>query len=124
MPRTTVLIYQEEGKTVPLVAWLTRLEEKARVRCLACLDLLAEQGHELRRPAAENIGGGLYELRVKFHHVNLRMLYFFHGKSAAVVSHGFAKEKRIPPSEIRMALKRMKKFQENPKLHTFDGEMR
>ena len=122
MPRITVLFYREEDKTVPLRGWLANLEEQARIRCLARLDLLAEQGHELRRPIAENIGDGLYELRVKFHHVNLRMLYFFHGKTAAVVSHGFAKEKKIPPAEINAALQRMEKFRQNPKLHTFVEE--
>src|SRR5258708_6817687 len=69
----------------------------------AVLSLLADKGHELRRPHAENIGDGLYELQVKFYCENLRMLYFFHGRTIAVVSHGFSKERKIPPGEIEAA---------------------
>ena len=64
-----------------------------------------EQGYDLRRPA-ENLGNGLYELRVKFYRLNYRMLYFFHGRDAAVVSHGLTKESVIPTGEIKLALER------------------
>lgn len=122
MPPTNLVIYQEEDGKVPLREWLLTLEEEPRARCVSRLDLLAERGHELRRPHAENFGGGLYELRVKYRRVNLRMLYFFHGTTAAVVSHGFAKEREIPPSEIKIARARMAKFLKNPARHTFRQE--
>lgn len=122
MPRIDVLIYQETDGTVPLRDWLDGLGDEPRGRCLARLALLEEHGHELRRPHAENIGNDLYELRVKFHHVNLRMLYFFHGQATAVVSHGFAKEQKIPPGEIKAASERMRKFRQNPRRHTFTPE--
>jgi phage-related protein len=98
MPRTVVLIYQDDDGMVPLREWLLTLQAKARAECLAGLSLLGNHGHELRRPYCENPGEGVYELRVKFHRVNLRMLYFFHERSAVVVTHGFAKEKIIPPA--------------------------
>lgn len=122
MPRIEVLIYQDDDETVPLMEWLDGLEDEPRNRCLARLHLLAEHGSDLRRPLVENIGDGLYELRVKFHHINLRMLYFFHGRNAAVVSHGFAKERRIPPAEIKKALRRMHEFRQAPRRHTFNSE--
>lgn len=122
MPRIEVLIYQDDDGTVPLMEWLDGLEDEPRNRCLARLALLAEHGSELRRPHAENIGNGLYELRVKFHHINLRMLYFFHGRTAAVVSHGFAKERKIPPAEIKKALERLQEFRQAPRRHTFTPE--
>ena len=122
MPSTNLVIYQEEDGTVPLRDWLDTLEEEPRTRCLARLTLLEQHGHELRRPHAENIGGGRYELRLKYRRVNLRMLYFFHGTTAAVVSHGFAKEREIPPSEITIAHARLVKFLKNPARHTFRQE--
>jgi phage-related protein len=122
MPRIEILIYREGDGTVPLRKWLDGLEAEPRVRCLARLVLLEERGSDLRRPHAENIGDGLYELRVKFHRVNLRMLYFFHGRTAAVVSHGFAKERTIPPGEIKVARERMKEFRKDPRRHTFTLE--
>jgi hypothetical protein len=39
---------------------------------------------ELRRPEADYLQDGIYELRVGFQHVNYRMLYFFY-KNIAVV---------------------------------------
>jgi hypothetical protein len=48
----------------------------------------------------------------------LRILDFFHDRVAAVVSHGFAKEGKIPSKEIRLATERMNKFRANPKKHT------
>lgn len=52
-------------------------------------------------------------------HVNYRMLYFFHGKVAAVLSHGVVKEDRVPPKAIDWARERKKTFEANPALHTF-----
>ena len=123
MPRTNVIPYREDDDSIPLRDWLDGLQAAARDRCLAKLELLQEHGHELRRPHAEYLEGtDLYELRVKYHRVNLRMLYFFHGQAAAVVSHGFAKEQKLPPSEIALAKRRMEKFRKNPTRHTFTEE--
>lgn len=83
--------------------------------------MLEDQGHELRRPHAENLGQDIYELRVKYNHVNYRILYFFQGQAAVVVSHGFSKEKRIPPKEIRLAVERKMKFESDPDSHTLSS---
>ncbi len=61
----------------------------------------------------------IYELRIGFQGINYRMLYFFHGNVAAVVSHGIVKEDKVPPKEIDKAIERMKKFQSNPDIHTY-----
>jgi phage-related protein len=119
MPETEVLFYREDDGSVPVVGWLATLPDDARDRCIARIQLLEEKGHELRRPHAENVGDGLYELRVKFYRENLRMLYFFHGRTIAVVSHGFFKEREIPPGEIEEAAARMEAFKANPDRHTF-----
>jgi phage-related protein len=123
MPRTNVVLYLEDDGSIPILDWLDALQARARERCLAKLELLHQSGHELRRPAAEYIEGtDLYELRVKFHKVNLRMLYFFHGREIAVVSHGFSKERSIPPGEIELATDRMNKFKADPERHTPHNE--
>jgi phage-related protein len=123
MPPVDVIPYQEDDGSVPLADWLAGLVAEARDRCLARLELLEEHGHDLRRPHAEYLEGtDLYELRVKFHRVNYRMLYFFHGRTAAVVSHGFSKRDKVPPGEIKLATERMKKFRAAPTRHGFRGE--
>jgi len=44
---------------------------------------------------------------------------FFCGNDAVVVSHGLAKEGKVPPVEIGRAVERMKRFQAAPEIHTF-----
>lgn len=50
------------------------------------------------------------------------MLYFFVGRLVAVISHGLAKEDRVPPRAIDRALERKRRFEANPVLHTHEGE--
>jgi phage-related protein len=119
MPRTEILFYREDDGSVPVRDWLLGLPAEPQDRCVVRLGLLAQRGHELRRPHCENLGDGIYELRVKHGRVNYRMLYFFHGQVAAVVSHGFTKEAQVPPKEIAKAIERAAKFQQDPKRHTF-----
>jgi len=120
MPITRVVFFREKDGGVPFVEWFGRLPAHAKDQCLARLTLLRELGHGLRRPAAENLGGGIYELRTKSRNVNYRMLYFFHGQEAVVMSHGIDKQqKKVPPKEIVLAKARMAMFRTDPKEHTF-----
>ena len=122
MPTTDIIFYQEEDGIVPIVDWLDGLPDKARVKCLARLGRLEELGHEIRRPEADLLRDGIYELRIGLQGINYRVLYFFHGKEAAVVSHGLSKERRVPPGAIDQAIERKKKFEANPEQHTFRPE--
>jgi phage-related protein len=117
MPRTRVVLFRESDGTVPLLDWLDQLPEKARDKCVVRLHRLAELGHELRRPEANLLRDGIYELRVGLRGANFRMLNFFHGNLAAVLSHGLIKERRVPPAEIDRAIQRMKDYLKNPSRH-------
>ena len=77
-------------------------------------------GHELRRPEADFLRDGIYELRVSLRGIQHRVLYFFHGSIAAVVSHGIMKERMVPPKEIDRAVERKKRFEANPSSHTYE----
>lgn len=77
-------------------------------------------GHELRRPEADFLRDGVYELRVSLRGVHHRILYFFHGTVAAVVSHGLVKERDVPPIEIDRTVLRKKRFEANPSRHTYE----
>lgn len=123
MPQTKVIFFKDTDESTPLIEWLDGLQQKAREKCFVRLERLEEMGHELRRPEAENLGGGLYELRAKHQGVNYRMLYFFHGRTAVVVTQGFTKQQAaVPAGEIQLAHKRMKTFEANPAKHTFTGD--
>jgi phage-related protein len=125
MPRTHVAFYQEADGEPPVVNWLRELlrtNERAWSNCRARIELLAQSGHELRRPAADYLRDGIYELRAKQGHVQYRLLYFFHGRQVAILAHSLTKEDKIPDVDIERAIKRKKLFEANPKEHTYESE--
>ena len=125
MPRTHVAFYQEADGKAPVVDWLRELmetNEKAWAHCRARIELLAQFGHELRRPAADYLRDGIYELRAKQGHLQYRLLYFFHGRQIAVLAHSLTKEDTIPGADIERAIMRKKLFASNPRKHTYEAE--
>src|SRR5437667_10268478 len=121
MPRTRVALYLDDDGSVPFLEWFDGLSEKAQDKCRVRLQRLAALGHELGRPEADLLRDGIYELRVGLRGINYRMLYFFHGHIAAVISHGLVKERQVPPVEIDRAIRRMKQFLKNPTGHTTEA---
>ena len=119
MPKTTVILYCEEDGSCPFLEWIEKLPVKAQDKCLVRLERLCELGHELRRPEADLLRDGVYELRASLQGVNYRILYFFHGTVAAIVSHGITKERAVPPKEIERAMERRKRFEANPAKHSY-----
>lgn len=119
MPGISVVFYQEDAKTVPVLDWFDRLPAKAQDKCRVRIERLRDLGHELRRPEADYLRDGIYELRVGLGGMNYRMLYFFHGRVAAVLTHGLVKEREVPPREIEEAIRRKQLFELNPQLHTY-----
>jgi phage-related protein len=120
VPRTKVVFYQEAGGFVPVLEWFDSLPAKAQDKCRVRIQRLAELGYELRRPEADLVREGIYELRVGLQHVNYRILYFFHGQVAAVLAHGLTKQDRLPNAAIEMAISRKRKYEQDPKRHTFE----
>jgi phage-related protein len=123
MPKTKLVLFRETDGTTPLLDWLDELPQKARVKCRVRLGRLSELGHELRRPEADLLRDGIYELRASMRGIHYRMLYFFHGNIAAVVSHGIVKERTIPPVEIDRAIRRREDYVANPGQHTMEMEL-
>lgn len=126
MPLTEVLLYRKADGEVPLLEWLEDLERKepkAYAKCLERLLALSQLGYELRRPLADLLRDGIYELRCDEGNVNYRMLYFYYGKNAAVVSHGCTKESKVPSNEIERAIKRKKEVEADTETHTADFEI-
>lgn len=123
MPKTRVVLYRSASGEVPILGWLDGLVEKARAKCLVRIERLAELGHELRRPEADYLRDGIHELRAKHDGVNYRMLYFFHGREAVVVSHGIIKQRSdVPAQEIDLALKRREEFKRAPAAHSHEDQ--
>jgi len=120
MPETAIHIFRDDDGSVPFWEWLDELEARNRKvyeKCRSYVARLAEFGHELRRPTADVLRDGIYELRLSYLGVNYRILYGFAGKDLVLISHGITKEKRVPPAEIDKAVQRLNKYTEDPEKH-------
>ena len=126
MPETTVVFYQDQGGKAPVLEWLKALlkqDRKGYANCVARIQQLAIAGHELRRPAADYLRDGVYELRAKHVRVQYRILYFFSGQNVAVLVHAITKdEDQVPDAEIERAIKRKVEFEANTAIHTYTEE--
>lgn len=126
MPRTQLVFFKEDDGTVPVRDWLVKLQTRQRrafAKCVVRIRRLAELGHELRRPEADLLRDGIYELRAREGRVNYRLLYFFHGRNVAVLTHALTKEDKVPKGEIDRAVERMAMFESDPARHSYMEEM-
>ena len=126
MPQTTVVFYKEGDGQVPVLAWLRALQRRDRrayAACIARIQRLAVMGHELRRPEADYLRDGIYELRARRGRVQYRILYFFHGQLLAVLAHALTKEGQVPPTDIERALRRKDAFVQDPENHSYAEEL-
>ncbi|MEX2264371.1 MAG: type II toxin-antitoxin system RelE/ParE family toxin [Bryobacteraceae bacterium] len=120
MAETEVFFFREpKDDSVPLLEWLEDLPAKVQAKCTERIDRLGELGHELRRPEADFLRDGIYELRASHQGVHYRMLYFFAWKAVVVLSHGLTKTREVPPREIGQAVERKKKVEANFQKFTF-----
>lgn len=102
-----------------MIVWLDALPKKVQIKCTERISRLAALGHELRRPEADYLRDGIYELRASYQGVHYRVLYFFAGKAVVVMSHGTTKEDRVPNREIERAIERKEQVARNFERYTF-----
>jgi len=122
-----VYFYQDENKNAPVFEWLGNLlthDKKAYAKCIAAIHFLASFGFELRRPQADYLRDGIYELRIRKGHVHYRILYFFHGTDVVVLANAIAKEGKVPDREIDRALLRKKQYEANPNKYKTEMEIK
>ena len=121
MPKADLIFYREDDGSVPVLQWLDGLHDEDRRaynKCVEVIERLATFGHELRRPTADLLEQGIYELRARVGHVNYRILYFFHGRQLAILAHGLTKERAIPAADFATAIARKRRFEAKPERHT------
>jgi len=111
VPRSRVVFYKDREDNVPVLAWLDVLPVKIQDKCVVKIERLRELGHELRRPEADLLRNGVYELRVGREGMNWRV--------AAVLTHGLTKEQEVPVKDIERALERKRLFEQDPDGHTY-----
>jgi len=120
VPETEVILFSEDDGSVPLLEWLDELPAKAQDKSIVKIERLAAMGHELRRPEADYLRDGIYELRIPLHGLQYRILYFFQ-EGRAIISHGLTKTSQVPPKDINLAVERKAMFAKNPVKHTHQG---
>jgi Phage derived protein Gp49-like (DUF891) len=99
MPRTKVVFYRERDGSVPLLEWFDELPAPAIVKCRLKLERLKELGYELRRPEADFLREGIYELRIRLRRVNSRMMISTTGKRRLAFPTASSKRKRFPQTK-------------------------
>jgi len=66
VPKTEVIIFAEEDGSSLLLGRLDQMPQKVQDKCIVKIERLAELGHELRRPEADYLRDGIYELRISY----------------------------------------------------------
>lgn len=119
MARAEVYLYRDEKGSIPVIRWLDSLPIRVQLKCHTRIARLAELGNELRRPEADFLRDGIYELRASYQGIHYRLLYFFAGQSTVVLSHGITKEREVPAKEIDVAIKRKERVAADFDRYTF-----
>jgi phage-related protein len=94
----------------PVKEFIHGLPFKEQEKIYAYIDELRQQGHNLRRPMADYLRDGIYELRPKTN----RVLYFFFLTSGVVLVHAIRKKTdKIPEQDLTLAIRRKSEVEEN-----------
>jgi phage-related protein len=104
-----IRMYRTQRGGRPVEEYLSGLEPKHRRKIAGVLELLAQEGPNLRRPYADVLEGPIRELRVGLGRLEHRVLYYLVLKDAIVLLHAFLKKTdAVPLREIDVAKERMK----------------
>jgi phage-related protein len=125
MSAIRVVFYQESNGKAPVLEWLKQLRRKnlkAWANWVARIELLSQFGDELRRPAADYLRDGVYELRAKHGHVQYRLLCCFHARGLGILMHAVTKRDVVPEIDIERAQQRKEQFFAHPEGHTYEEE--
>jgi phage-related protein len=113
-----IYFYVDERGHKPVKEFIDSLPLRDQAKVLAYLDELKKQGHNLRRPMADYLGEGIYELRPK----DNRIFYFFFLKDSAVLLHTLRKKTdKIPSGDLDLCLKRRKQVEAGAGLEKLDN---
>lgn len=98
-----IYYFVDERGDNPVRDFIESLPLKERAKVFAYINELKRQGNNLRRPMADYLEDGIYELRAK----DNRIFYFFYLKDNAVLVHAAKKKTReIPRNDLNLCLKR------------------
>ena len=106
----------EQGRN-PVKRFIDRLPLRDQAKIMAYLDELKKQGYNMRRPMADYLGNGIYELRPGSN----RIFYFFFLRENAVLLHAIRKKTdKISRGDIALCLKRKTKVERSGYMEIMD----
>lgn len=98
-----VYYFVDKDGAKPVKEFINSLTDKEQAKVYAYITELKKQGNNLRRPMADYLEDGIYELRPK----DNRIFYFFYLRDRAVLVYAIKKHvKKILESDLRLCLKR------------------
>lgn len=99
-----IIFYDKEDGTEPAKEFILSLDKKMRTKMLRTIEMLQNNGYELREPYSKSVGEGIMELRVKVGSDISRVMYFFVIGKKAILTNGFIKKtQKTPKEEIELA---------------------
>ena len=111
MQEFEVVFYDLPNGDEPAKDFILSLDKKMRAKVFRTIELLQNNGYELREPYSKHLDEGIFELRAKVGSDISRVLYFFVIGKKAVLTNGFIKKtQKTPPSEIEKAKEYRKEF--------------
>ncbi|MDO8489770.1 MAG: type II toxin-antitoxin system RelE/ParE family toxin [Candidatus Omnitrophota bacterium] len=98
-----IYYFVDERGNSPIKEFIKTLSLDDRAKVFAYVGELKKQGNNLRRPLADYLGHGIYELRPKAN----RVFYFFFHKDSAVLVHAIRKKtNKVPQKDLQLCIKR------------------
>lgn len=98
-----IYYFVDKDRVAPVKEFIASLAIKEQAKVYAYICELKKQGNNLRRPMADYLKGGIYELRPK----DNRIFYFFYLRDSVVLLHAIKKKTRdIPEDDLRLCFKR------------------
>lgn len=99
-----IIFYEKKDGTEPAKEFILSLDKKMRAKMLRTIEMLQNNGYELREPYSKSVSEGILELRAKVGSNISRVLYFFVVGKEAVLTNGFIKKTpKTPKEEIEKA---------------------
>lgn len=112
-----IYYFIDERGSNPVKVFIKNLSFDERAKVFAYIGELKRQGNNLRRPLADYLGHGIYELMPKAN----RIFYFFFLKDNAVLVHAIRKRTdKIPPKDLEVCIKRKAFVEERAKIEKLD----
>lgn len=100
---SAIYYFVDKEGMAPVKEFIASLTLKEQAKVYAYIRELKKQGNNLRRPMADYLRSGIYELRPK----DNRIFYFYYLRDCAVLVHAIKKRtSEIPDNELRLCFKR------------------